>query len=62
MLLHDPTAENYGHATGAAHTHAPAPHENGAAGRTRPSEFDPRTLGEELMNALVVEDSPLEFL
>jgi len=42
MLLHMPT---------------PASHE-GQQGRVRPAEFDPRPLEEEMMNALVVEDSP----
>lgn len=43
MLLHMPT---------------PASHEGSPQGRVRPAEFDPRPLEAELMNALVVEDSP----
>src|SRR4029453_18855210 len=38
-----------------AHMPTPAPHEGS---RARPSEYDPRPLQEEMMNALVVEDSP----
>jgi DNA-binding response OmpR family regulator len=38
-----------------AHMPTPAPHDGAL---TRPSEFDPRPLEEEMMNALVVEDSP----
>src|SRR2546421_311230 len=41
----------------AAHMPAPGAHET-PQGRPRPSEYDPRTLDEEIMNALVVEDSP----
>jgi two-component system OmpR family response regulator len=43
MLLHMPT---------------PASHEGSQQGRVRPAEFGPRPLEAELMNALVVEDSP----
>lgn len=43
MLLHMPT---------------PASHEGSQQGFVRASEFDPRPLEEEMMNALVVEDSP----
>ena len=39
------------------HMPSPTPHE-GTQGRARPTEFDPRPLEEEMMNALVVEDSP----
>src|SRR3982751_1236269 len=39
----------------AAHMPTPASHEGS---RLRPAEFDPRPLEEEMMNALVVEDSP----
>ncbi len=38
--------------------HAPAPREDGNDPRTRLREYDPGKLDEELMNALVVEDSP----
>ena len=38
--------------------HSPTPQDGGPERRVRPGEFDPRTRGEELMNALVVEDSP----
>src|SRR3954471_19168393 len=39
--------------------HAPTPNtSSGPESRVRPMEYDPRTHGEELMNALVVEDSP----
>jgi two-component system OmpR family response regulator len=43
---------------GHAHLHAPSPQEGAPTGRTRPAEYSPRDLAEELMNALVVEDSP----
>ena len=36
----------------------PSPQESAAQGRNRPVEFQTRHLDEELMNALVVEDSP----
>src|SRR4051794_31818460 len=42
----------------AATMQRPPPHESAAQGRPRPVEFQPRSLQEELMNALVVEDSP----
>jgi DNA-binding response OmpR family regulator len=40
--------------------HAPTPqsHEGSQQGRVNPTEYDPRRLEEEMMNALVVEDSP----
>ena len=38
--------------------HAPAPREGGSDPRAHVREYDPRKLDEELMNALVVEDSP----
>ena len=38
--------------------HAPTPREGGPERRGRPGEYDPHARGEELMNALVVEDSP----
>ena len=53
-----PTAAYSRHASSAATDAAPTPNEGGAQGRTRPVEFQPRQLEEELMNALVVEDSP----
>ena len=53
----DPTQAARGrHATRAAH--APSPQEIPPAGRPRATEFDARTRASELMNALVVEDSP----
>jgi len=39
-------------------THAPTPQEGGPERRLRPGEYDPHARAEELMNALVVEDSP----
>ena len=39
------------------HLHAPTPREGGTDPRTKPA-FDPHTRADELMNALVVEDSP----
>jgi DNA-binding NarL/FixJ family response regulator len=43
----------------ALQTHAPTPSSTpGPEARARPMEFDPHTHAEELMNALVVEDSP----
>src|SRR3954471_1134457 len=39
--------------------HAPTPNSSsGPEARVRPMEFDPHTHADELMNALVVEDSP----
>ena len=38
--------------------HAPTPTPNGPEPRIRSMEFDPHTHDDELMNALVVEDSP----
>ena len=40
------------------HMPNPASHEGSQQGLVRPTEFDPRRLEEETMNALVVEDSP----
>ena len=40
------------------HMHAPTPTPSGPEHRIRPMEFDPHNQAEELMNALVVEDSP----
>jgi DNA-binding response OmpR family regulator len=40
------------------HMPIPASHDGSQPGRVRPAEFDPRPVEEELMNALVVEDSP----
>ena len=42
------------------HLHTPTPQDNGAVPERRlhSGELDPRARGEELMNALVVEDSP----
>ena len=41
-----------------AHAHAPTPREGPNERPVRPLEYDPRSGAEELMNALVVEDSP----
>jgi len=41
-----------------SHAHAPAPREGANERPVRPLEYDPRNDAEELMNALVVEDSP----
>jgi DNA-binding response OmpR family regulator len=38
--------------------HAPTPQEGGTERRSRSGEYDPHARAEELMNALVVEDSP----
>ena len=38
--------------------HSPTPHEGSPERRTLPPEFQSRTQDEEVMNALVVEDSP----
>jgi DNA-binding response OmpR family regulator len=54
----DPTAAYGRHASSAATMHRPAPNESGAQGKASPVEFQPRNLQEEVMNALVVEDSP----
>lgn len=43
---------------GAPKMHAPSPHEGGPERRTLPPEFQVRNSDEEMMNALVVEDSP----
>ena len=43
---------------GAPTMHAPTPHETGPERRTLPPEFQVRSSDEEVMNALVVEDSP----
>jgi DNA-binding response OmpR family regulator len=40
------------------HAHAPAPREGASERPVRPLEYDPRPDAGELMNALVVEDSP----
>lgn len=40
------------------HAHSPTPHESGPERRPRAGEVDPRVRADELMNALVVEDSP----
>ena len=40
------------------HAHAPTPREGPNERPPRPLEYDPRNDAEELMNALVVEDSP----
>ncbi len=45
-------------APGAPQMHAPMPHEGSPERRTLPPEFQTRKSDEEVMNALVVEDSP----
>jgi DNA-binding response OmpR family regulator len=40
------------------HAHSPTPHESGPERRRRAGEIDLRVRADELMNALVVEDSP----
>jgi DNA-binding response OmpR family regulator len=57
MQDQDPNAASGRQVWNAGQLHAPSPHESGAA-RARPAEYDPRPLAEEVMNALVVEDSP----
>src|SRR5258708_31204454 len=57
MRDRDPGAAS-GHASSAATMQRPTPNESAPQGRARPAEFQPRHLEEELMNALVVEDSP----
>ena len=46
------------HASTVAQLHAATPQESGQPDRIRSLQYDPRHLSEELMNALVVEDSP----
>ena len=59
MPEQDQNAPPRRHARAAAHLHAPTPRESAPQGRTRPGvEYDPQPVAEELMNALVVEDSP----
>jgi two-component system OmpR family response regulator len=53
----DPTAARSRHALSAAAIHRPTPRERGQD-RARSAEFQPGHSDEELMNALVVEDSP----
>ena len=45
-------------ASGETTMHAPTPHESGPERKTLPPEFQVRHTDEEVMNALVVEDSP----
>jgi DNA-binding NarL/FixJ family response regulator len=45
-------------ASGETTMHAPTPHEGGPERKTLPPEFQVRHNDEEVMNALVVEDSP----
>ena len=45
-------------ASGETTMHAPTPHESGPERKTLPPEFQVRHNDEEVMNALVVEDSP----
>jgi DNA-binding response OmpR family regulator len=53
----DPIAAHSRQSSSAATMNGPAPGENAAQG-ARSAEFQPRRLEEELMHALVVEDSP----
>lgn len=46
------------YANGAPQMHAPTPHESGPERRTLPPEYQVRHSDGEVMNALVVEDSP----
>ena len=46
------------HASSSAQMHAPVPHESGPQDRPHAMQFDPHPHAQELMNALVVEDSP----
>jgi len=59
-MTHPANAPGIGEAlrAAAAHLHAPAPQENPPERRAPASEYGPTTRAEELMNALVVEDSP----
>jgi len=45
-------------AAGEPTMHAPTPHESGPERRTLPPEYQSRTTDSEVLNALVVEDSP----
>ena len=54
----DPTTAYSRHPSSAATMQRPAPNEGAAHGKATPVEFQPRNLQEEVMNALVVEDSP----
>src|SRR6202163_586637 len=54
----DPNAAYSRHASSAATMHRPTPNEGVPQGKACPVEFQPRHLQEEVMNALVVEDSP----
>jgi two-component system OmpR family response regulator len=45
-------------ASGETTMHAPTPHESGPERKSLPPEFQVRQSDEEIMNALVVEDSP----
>jgi len=52
------TAAHGRHSASAAYLHAPAPREGVPDPAARSMLYDPHPLAEELMNALVVEDSP----
>jgi len=52
------TAAHRRHSASAAYLHAPAPREDVPDPAARSMLYDPHPLAEELMNALVVEDSP----
>ena len=54
----DPTTARSRNASIAATVHRPTPPDRGLQDRARPAEFQPGHSDEELMNALVVEDSP----
>ena len=58
MTMPAPDHENRLAGAAPVHLHAPTPREAGPEARAKPAPFDARTRGEELMNALVVEDSP----
>jgi two-component system OmpR family response regulator len=54
----DPTAARSRHASSAATVHRPTPLERGPQDRARSAELQPGHSDEELVSALVVEDSP----
>ena len=58
MLESDPIAAHDLQSRNAASMSTPTPNGGAAQGGIRGAEFQPRPLEEELMNALVVEDSP----
>ena len=54
----DPVAAHHRQSSSAVAMNRPAPGERAAQGAARNAEFQPRGLEQDLMNALVVEDSP----